>query len=260
MSDDLNMSAFFSRIIKRWWLLLGLMILGGVAGFLLTFVRQPLYESQAVITSVLDYAVLGHLSDWEQDQLYRSIGDVVASSKVTNQVIDAANADGILLTQEDVENNFSADRQDTRWVIRVRAKTPELAQQLNSYWASFGMDALVDMSESNRAAFAYQRYLASLTDCFEQTVVIDPVSQDCSVESISAIREAMTDASANTGDLDYRRSLILTHASFELTSEPSLSSSPAIFSRNIMVLAGALIGLCLAWIIFITDLPSRIRG
>ena len=260
MSDDLNMSTFFSRIIKRWWLLIGLMILGGVAGFFLTFVRQPLYESQAVVTSVLDYAVLGHLSDWEQDQLYRSIGDVVASSKVINQVIEEANANGILVTQEDVEKNFSADRQDTRWVIRVRAKTPKLAQQLNSYWASFGMDALVEMSESNRAAFAYQRYLASLTDCFEQTVMVDPVSQDCSVENINAIREAMTAASANTGDLDYRRSLILTHASFELTSEPSLPTSPAIFSRSIMVLAGALIGLCLAFIFYIADLPSRNRG
>jgi capsular polysaccharide biosynthesis protein len=260
MTEDLNISAFFSRVMKHWWLLIGLMILGGVAGLLLTLVRQPLYQSEATVTSVLDYAVLGHLSDWEQDQLYRSIGDVIDSSKVKEQVIAQANANGIALTADDVAQNFAADRQDTRWMMRVRAESPEQAQQLNEYWASAAMDALVEMSVTNQAAFAYQRYLASLTDCFEQSVIIDPVSQECNISDVNAIREAMTTASASTGNLDYRRSLILSHASFELTTEPTLPTSAALFSRNIMTLAGALIGLLAALIIFLTGVPGTKRG
>jgi uncharacterized protein involved in exopolysaccharide biosynthesis len=260
MTEDLNISAFFSQVMKRWWLLIGMMILGGVAGLLLTLVRQPLYQSEATVTTVLDYAVLGHLSDWEQDQLYRSIGDVIDSTKVKEQVIAAADAQGISLTAEDVTKNFAADRQDTRWMMRVRAESPELAQKLNEYWAAASMDALVEMYMKNQEAFAYQRYLASLTDCFEQSVVIDPVSQECNISDVNAIREAMTVASENTGSLDYRRSLILSHASFELTTEPTLPSSPAVFSRNIMAFAGSLIGLLAALIIFLTGLPGTKRG
>jgi len=260
MTEDLNISAFFSQVMKRWWLLIGLMILGGVAGLLLSLVRQPLYQSEATVTTVLDYAVLGRLDDWEQDQLYLAIGDVIESTKVKEQVIAAANANDIALTVKDIDENFAADRQDTRWMMRVRAESPELAQQLNEYWTAAAMDALVEMSINNQQAFVYQRYLASLTDCFEQSVVIDPVSQECSISDVNAIREAMTTAIASTGSLDYRRSLILFHASFELTTEPTLPASVAVFSRSIMVLAGAFIGLLAVLIFFIIELPGTKRG
>jgi uncharacterized protein involved in exopolysaccharide biosynthesis len=84
--DDFVPSEVIKRAIRLWWLLALLMIAGGVAGVLASRLQKPVYESQASITTSIDFAYAGRLSDDEEDYLISSVGDVIDSSDVLESV------------------------------------------------------------------------------------------------------------------------------------------------------------------------------
>jgi hypothetical protein len=260
MTNDFSAPSFFSRVVRFWWILIGLMIAGGVVGFLLSHIIRPMYESEAVVTSSLDYANLGNLDDWEEDQTYLAIGDIITSTDVKEKVLAAASADGVVLTRDALEKAFSADRQDTRWVMRVRAPSAEEAQQLNSYWVSAAMDALTTMKEKTASSLVMQQYLNSLADCFGQSVVVEPSSASCSAQNVDSLRDEMAAAAEQAGNSNFYTTLIISHTSFEMTTSPTLPSSPVMNARGFLVIAGALIGLIAALILFICDWPKVKQG
>jgi hypothetical protein len=231
------------------------MILGGLSGFLSTLFFHPIYESKAVITSTLDYGVLGKLDDWEEDQLYLAIGDIITSSGVKASIVEKANANGIKIPANDIEEQFTANRQDTRWVMRVRNSDPVMAQKLNQYWTEASVAALVSMKEMNSTSLVFQQKLNSLAACFEESVVVEPISSSCSIQNLDQIRAEMADAAAFPDLMDFRSSLIISHASFQLTTEPTLPSAPVLYRRNFVVLAGAMIGLFFGVILFTVGWP-----
>jgi hypothetical protein len=260
MTNDFSAPSFFSRIIRFWWILIGLMIAGGILGYSLTYIIHPQFESEAVITSNLDYANLGKLDDWEEDQTFLAIGDLITSTDVKDAVIAKASTDGISLTRSEVDQAFSADRQDTRWVMRVRDSSAERAQHLNSYWTTAAMDALAAMKAKAESSLVMQQYLNSLAGCLEQSVVVEPSSASCNVENLDAIRDAIAASEKEAGDKDFYSNLIISHTSFELTTSSTLPTAPVMNARGFMVIAGALIGLIAAIILFLFDLPKIKQG
>lgn len=257
MVNDLKTSELSTKVMRYWWILVGLMILAGLVGLLVSHFIPPVYESESVITSTLDYSQLGRINDWGQDQVYKAIGNIIGSSEVKRKAVEQANLDGWDITLDDFEAKTSLDRQDTRWVMRVRDDSPKNAKKLNNYWAEAAMNALSEMNSKNAIVFAYQQYINSLTNCFEESVMVDPASVECNTQNLDEIRQEIAEAAENTSGINYSTSLILTHTSYALTTEPTLPSSPVLLARGWMVFAGAMIGLCLGFILFLSDWPKE---
>jgi hypothetical protein len=255
MTNDFNSKNLFSRIIHFWWILAALMILGGVIGFLVTFLLTPVYESTAAVSTTLDYAVLGKVDDWEEDQVYSAIGDIITSTAVKDEVLALAQADGVEMTGLQIDKYFSADRQDSRWVMRVRADSAKSARKLNMYWSTAVMDALTRLKSESESTLVMQQYLFSLADCFEQSVAVEPVAMSCEIQDIDELREEMARTGVETTDVANRSVFILSHTSYVLTTEPTLPSDSVLYTRNLMVLCGALIGLFLGFILFSLNWP-----
>jgi len=57
--EDVIPSEIIKRVIRWWWLVILIMIAGGVAGMLAVKLQQPVYESQASITTSIDFAYAG---------------------------------------------------------------------------------------------------------------------------------------------------------------------------------------------------------
>lgn len=256
MTNDFSTKHLFSRIIHYWWILAALMILGGLIGFLATLLFKPVYESTAAVSTTLDYAVLGKVDDWEEDQVYSAIGDIITSTDVKDEVLALALADGVELTGPQIDKYFSADRQDTRWVMRVRADSAKIARKLNMYWSTAVMDALTQLKTDSETTLVMQQYLFSLADCFEQSVAIEPVAMSCDIQDIDELRAEMAKTSEQTKDMTNRSAFVLTHTSFALTTEPTLPTDSVLYTRNLMVLCGALIGLFLGLILFSLNWPA----
>jgi hypothetical protein len=256
MTNDFSTKHFFSRIIHFWWILAALMILGGVIGFLATFLLKPVYESTAVVSTTLDYAVLGKLDDWEEDQVFRSIGDIITSTEVKDEVLALAQEDGVDLTGPQFDKYFSADRQDTRWVMRVRAESAKTAQRLNTYWSTAVMDALNQLKTDSDSAMVVQQYMFSLADCFEQSVAVEPVAMSCEIQNIDELRAEMAKTGEQGTDKSNRSTFVLSHTSYALTTDPTLPTDSVLYTRNLMVLCGALIGLFLGFVLFSLKWPG----
>lgn len=254
--NDFSTSQFFTRVLHYWWLLIGLMVAGALLGFVITVLIPPIYESKAVITSSLDYARLGRLDDWEEDQQFIAIGDVIGSTEVNQKVIAAGEQNGIEISEGELADIFFLDRQDTRWVLRVRTKDPNLSFQLNELWSATAIDALVEKRNAMSESLTLQQRLNSLVSCFEQSVIIEPASSECSVENIAEIREEISEITANSELQEYQTSLLFTHTSFEVTTKPTSPSTPVLYKRNFLVLAGALAGFCLGLILFTAGFPK----
>jgi uncharacterized protein involved in exopolysaccharide biosynthesis len=255
--NDFSISQFFTRVLRYWWLLICLMVAGGLLGVLLAVLHPPVYESSAVITSSLDYARLGRLDDWEEDQQYIAIGDVIGSTEVKQKVIAAAQQNGIEFSESELANAFFLDRQDTRWVLRVRTKAPNLSTQLNELWSAAAIDALIEKRDAMSESLTLQQRLNSLALCFEQSIVVEPGSSECTVENLSEIREEMSTIASTYEIQNYQSSLLFSRTSFELTTEATFPSTPVLHERNFLVLAGALAGFCLGMILFTAGFPKN---
>jgi hypothetical protein len=159
MNEDFSPSRIFNRIIHFWWILALLIILGGIAGIFISRAHQPVYESKAVITSVLDYSLLGKLDDAEEDQVFVGIGETIGSTAVKNAVAARAKKDNLALSDEEIRSSLALDRQDNRWVLRVRLSDPKAAQQLNRYWAESAMQSLTSMKTKALVDYAAQQHI-----------------------------------------------------------------------------------------------------
>lgn len=257
MNNDLKTTDLFSKIVRYWWILVGLMVLAGLVGLLISHFLPPIYESESVITSTLDYSQLGRMDDWKEDQVYKAIGDIIGSSEVISKAVDNAKQEGLNISLEEFEEKISLDRQDTRWVMRVRDNSAKNAKKLNQYWATAAMNALAEMNTNNETAFVYHQYINSLTDCFEESVMVDPSSVECNSENLDEIREEMAAAAENTFGINYSTSLTFTHTSFELTTKSTLPKTPVLYAQGGMVIAGAFIGLCLGLLFFLSGWPKE---
>ncbi len=257
MTNDFKTSELFTKVLRYWWILVGLMILAGMVGLLISHFIPQVYESESVITSTLDYSQLGRIDDWGKDHVYKAIGGIIGSSDVKLKAIEQANLEGWDITLDEFEAKSSLDRQDSSWVMRVRDDSPKDAKKLNKYWAEAAMNALSEMNSKNEIAFVYQQYINSLTDCFEESVMVDPASVECNTQNLDEIRQEMAEAAENTNGINYSTSLTFMHTSYALTTKPTLPTSPVLMARGWMVFAGAMIGLCLGLILFLAGWPKE---
>lgn len=255
--DDVVPSEIFRRLQRLWWLLLLIMIGGGIAGLLVSRVQKPLYESQASITTSIDFAYAGRLSDDEEDYLISSVGDIIDSDEVVELVLQQAEDSGLSLTKGSMLEAFSKSRQGYRWELSVRASTPEQARSLAQMWVETSAQVLEAYRIDSLESLMLQSAMLSLQNCFSQAVVTDPASSWCSIENLPAIRSALSEASSLEGKGTYPSALMLSKISTAVTSQASLPGRPVHFGQNLATMAGAFCGLLIGLAILFYAKPSR---
>jgi len=246
MENDLVPSELIKTIARKWWVLVFAMILGGLAGMLITRALKPVYQSQAVLTIAVDYAYTGNLDDVELDHLVMAVGEVVNSTAVRESVVENFDSEGVEDVADELFNDLNLIRKGNSWLLTVRAADPLVAQQVASLWGNEALDSLVTLREIATDAFHYQVARFALEDCLSRIVVVEPVSSGCSSEELDELRLFLDTSDQQGTSLTYRNSILLSNLSFELTKEPEVSNSPVLFRQNLNVFAGALIGLVIS--------------
>lgn len=246
MENDFVPSELIKTIARKWWVLVFAMILGGLAGMLITRALKPVYQSQAVLTTAVNYAYTGNLSDVVLDHLIMTVGEVIDSTAVRESVVENFTSEGVAESPDEIGNNLNLIRKGNSWLLTVRASDPLIAQQIALLWGNEALDSLITLRETATDAFHYQVARFALEDCLSRIVVVDPVSSGCSSEEMEELRQFLTTADQQGSSLTYRKSILLSNLSFELTKEPEVSTSPVLFRQNLNVLAGALIGLVIS--------------
>ena len=255
MNGDLEPMTILKRMIKYWWLMILILILGGVLGVGISRLHQPVYQSKAVITTVIDYSQLGKLDDYEEDQIFVAVGEKIGSSSVKDAVFQKVKDAGLNMSLERLDAALSLNRQDSRWILYVRFSDPQTAQQIAQYWADESMSALTSMTKDAETNFYNQQYQNSLVTCLQDTVIVDSSSSVCNLQNYAAIQSEI-DRTVQAGNTaDEGNSLLLLHTTYEITETPSRSDTPVLFKQSISALGGMLLALAVGLIVFSLDIP-----
>jgi len=129
------------RSLARWWIVVLLMIMGGIIGWIFHIFQPPIYEAKAVLTVNIDFGS-SHFSQYEEDHAFSAAGAIVNSSEVKGLVITEAKADGYSLDLNQIQKEFSLERKQSVWELRVRDRDPRIAADLANIWAKNAFIAL----------------------------------------------------------------------------------------------------------------------
>lgn len=260
MDNDLQPMKILQRIQKFWWALILVIILGGLLGIGISRLHSPIYQSRAVITTVIDYSQLGKLDDYEEDQIFVAVGETINSSNVLDLVFTQAQAAGIQLSREDLKKALTLNRQDSRWLLTARYSDPLTAQKLAQIWADESMQAIDRMNKGAAKNFLEQQYLNSLATCLQNSVNIESGSAVCNLENYQAIQSEIDKGVEGEKPVDQATSLILLHTSSEITQAADLPGSPVLFKQNYSALAGMVLALVLGLILFSIDFSFFVKN
>lgn len=253
--DDFNLSGAVNRAVKYWWAVALLMVVGGITGLLVSVIAKPVYESNSVISTVIDFAYSGRMTDYEEDYLLTAIGDIIVSDAVMTQVVDAASNDIPEIDENILLAGLTASRQGYRWGLSSRYYDAQVAQEVNRLWLNAAMNELQAFRSDSLTALAEFHAQVGIENCFSQAVVLDPAAPFCSAQDMDLLQRQLENLADGSLKADLLTRLLASRVSFEVTIEPDLPSRPVHLGRNISTLAGAMVGLLLALIVLITGYP-----
>jgi len=236
-------------INSRWYLLVIGMIAGGLLGFGATFFKTPVYEANAVFTVTIDYTQTGALSDVEEDQAMRAVGDVIFSDEVVTAALDVLKDEGLDLTKDKFYDDAVFEREEFRWAIRYRDEDPKVAYQVVQAWAEVSDQILQDSLVHARLAASYLDVLNSLEACLERNTQTNSSIGICSIDHLDEILEEIANTSSMiTTEKNQSRGLFSALA-IVLSDHADIPSQAVRYQTNVLVISGVSIGLLLAIIL-----------
>ncbi len=253
--DDVQLSDVFTRAVRYWWLVTILVMAGGVVGLFVSRLQRPLYESTAQITTVIDYAYAGRLTDYEEDHLLAAIGDIITSDAVMRSTAAAAVQEGLTSSPEETMAGLSASRQGYRWELSSRFNDPHTSQRVNQLWLDASMKALEGFRRDSITALAQVNAQAEVEACFQQAASLEPVSPYCSLGEMRELLASLEGSSESEQPGSLLTGLLVSRISYQVTREAVMPTKPVHYSVNLTTLAGAIIGLLAVMILFILGYP-----
>jgi LPS O-antigen subunit length determinant protein (WzzB/FepE family) len=235
--NDMKDQEFYPRkslelAFKRWWVIVVLATLGGIAGWAIHFLRPPVYEATAVITVSMDFQK-GKLSQREQDYAFTAAGAIANSTEVKSLIIAEAQAYGFPLDINRLSEQMFLERKQSVWEFHIRNWDPETAAELADLWAEKALGALnVDLRHALRAD-QIQDQISSITGSQPASG-----SSGLSAETQAALQtlsdELLQEKQMSQG--------VISIMKFALTGSAVVPQDPALYHLADLVLAGACIG------------------
>jgi uncharacterized protein involved in exopolysaccharide biosynthesis len=253
----------FKQAISSWWLVT-LMIIGGFLGLFFHGFASPIFEAQAKFSVTIDYTRTGYLSDIQEDQAMRGIGSLIGSDLILQRTVNAAHSASVDISLDEFRQKSTLERGDFNWFIRFRDKDAQKAADLVNQWADQANKEILEASQHALRTEELFNYLDSIETCLQRTTFGSEAKAPCSFPNLPIILEEIQ----KTGEIAYQEKEasrgLMSAISISLVEKSQLPTSPVVFNRNVLVLAGSFIGLLIG--ILITFLwgndpkNKRLRG
>lgn len=239
------------KYISAYWLVLVvLMIAGGLAGFIFSNLRSPVYESSASFGVTIDYTQTGAVSDVQEDQAMRGVGSILLSDSLIEKTLSRIDSGGLsTVSIDEFRDNASADRGDFRWTIHYRDNDPQRAFQIVSAWSAAAQEVYEEILIHAQTAESYLVILNDLQSCYQQAA---PQSPDgfCGFNDHHELLREISNLSGNI-QAEKKASQGLFYAlSVVLVNDAEVSGNPVRYQTNLLVAAGAFVGLLFGMVYF----------
>jgi uncharacterized protein involved in exopolysaccharide biosynthesis len=237
MIDDMKNLEFspresLERAYKRWWVIVLMTVLGGTAGWAMHFFHPPVYEATATMTGNIDFQKR-ELTQNEEDYAFNVVEAISTSTEVENQIIVAAQARGILLDMEQLEQQMYSDRKQSVWQFRIRDRDPEIAAELANLWLEKTGEALNAALAHAIRADQIQAQINNITGSQSHTGVPELTAEDRATLQVLS-NDLLQEKQSSLG--------ILSIMKFSPSRPAAAPQQPVLYYLAELVLAGACIG------------------
>ena len=140
-NQEFSPRASLEQALQRWWVIVLLTALGGIAGWSLHFTRPPLYEATAVITANMNFQKV-KLTLHEEDYAFNAAGAIGTSTAVQDQIMAAAQVAGFPIEINQLSDLMTIERKQSIWELHFRNRVPQTAAKLANLWAEQTLQAL----------------------------------------------------------------------------------------------------------------------
>lgn len=152
MFDIPNPVGRMHHLLKNWWKIVTLAILGGLLGLAASFIIPPTFEAEAIFSASIDFTKVrfDHLAEngedrvvftqYEEDLALQVVHDVLLTQM--SKALEYAQTLDPTLDQAIFSNNNQIRRFHALWYLRYRHENPQVAQAIVNYWAEEGYKAL----------------------------------------------------------------------------------------------------------------------
>jgi capsular polysaccharide biosynthesis protein len=258
MSQEMIPFDELKHLLRYWWVLVALIIIGGGIGWLLHGLRAPLYEARAAITVNINYDRSGYLTDIEEDQAMEAVGQVINSTAVQAALLANLQASGDPITPVQWESMHTLERTDVLWVLIVRSADPQQAADLANAWADVAYPTLQDALYHASKAETQQRYQDALMACIQPGATAGPLPEVCQDSTPDQITAEIQQASL-TVQQELPQGLGLMPSTLVAFNDRAVvPESPVRYAGNIFVFGGGAIGFLVGIILLEMNLPARL--
>ncbi|MCE5207671.1 MAG: hypothetical protein LLG42_05085 [Chloroflexi bacterium] len=231
--------------LRRWWVIVLGMCLGGMLGMGLHLLIPPVYQTRAVISAGVDFARTGKLTDVEEDYIIKKVGDLIGSDAVIEETIELAAAQGINLDRRTFDEMHFLQRSFNDWLLVVRAEDPQQATVLANLWADAAWSALSEASLHLIKLDSYEKYLDSQITCRDLQLTTG-LRSICFLASVADINSQIDETVSIMQTERLAARGLVSGTVINLTEYATVPAAPKILGRNTLTLAGALLGGLLA--------------
>jgi uncharacterized membrane protein (UPF0136 family) len=260
MSDDLVPRSLLLRTIQYGWILILMMLVGGLVGYLFHLSRPPLYESSVTFTFSFDFARLGQLQQIEEDQAMGAAGALIDNTTAVEKLSTEAAALGLLPPGYELLRSISSERKSYRWIFHVRHPDPQAARRIADLWGELGLASLKEAAAHAEKANIAQHELNGLESCLHQMAVIEPATAQCGWPTLPYVQRAATTLSQKYLDERAASRGLVVGLSHDLTTKADIPTQPVSYGVNLLVLAGGLIGFGAGFLLITTTFPEWIMA
>ena len=144
----------FNRIMKFWWLLALITIVGGLCGYIFSRSHPSQYEAVASFFVTIDSTKMPELPNdryqYDEDISLAVTSAVLQSPEVLQATLAAAAAQGISLDEYTFRVQRSIERRHAFWEIHYRSLDPANAQMIVNLWAEAGYQTMLAWQKNNQ--------------------------------------------------------------------------------------------------------------
>jgi len=262
--NELSPRDLLDRLFRRWPVIVLAVIIGGVAGWLASYLFTPVYEAHAEIIIDLDSGLWkqedhpGNPIEYALAQSMRPITALLYSDDTVAALVAAAREENIPLDKETLLRTFTIQRINMTWLLTVRANDAQQAARLADLWVQAALPYHQSAYEHAVKGFGLTLQRNTLSACFDQaTLAAGNTCAGTSFASLADLQPALDKLEAQIA-IEKEASLGLDPAMNVLAGAPAeVPAQPVRYRRSWLTLAGTMIGLILG--IVASQITFRVR-
>ena len=256
----------YQNTLRRWWLAVLCVTLGGVLGLILHTFRPALYEAQSLLIASMNFPPNEYYSQFEEDYAFNVAATHISPLAISANLLPALQSQGFDITYEDFIRQASVERKQSAWALRFQSPDSNLAPAVVELWVEQAYEKLAGFSDHSIQAQSYYSQLSFLNACYRYALIsntgilnLPPDYQGvCNYSSLERIHaEQVSIARLFAGELRLSRG-INPYFVVDIPDTGGIQVYRTAYDRNLMVLAGALVGLVIG--IWLTNLGIFDKG